>query len=44
VLTADQWLSYCQHKPAGTITVTFPNWWAGKGLLYNSFSCSSLHR
>ncbi len=44
VLTADQWLSYCQHKPTGTITVTFPNWWAGKGLLYNSFGCSSVRR
>jgi hypothetical protein len=40
--TADQWLAYCQHKPTGTITVSFPNWW-GKGLLYNSFSCGSLH-
>jgi hypothetical protein len=43
VLTADQWLRYCQQKPAGTITVTFPNWW-GKGLLYNSFGCSSVRR
>jgi hypothetical protein len=43
VLTADQWLSYCHRNPAGTITVTFPDWW-GKGLLYNSFSCSSLRR
>ena len=42
-LTADQWLSYCQRKPTGTITVTFPDWW-GKGLLYNSFNCSSLRR
>ena len=42
-LTADQWLAYCQHKPAGSITVAFPNWW-GKGLLYNSFSCTSLRR
>jgi hypothetical protein len=42
-LTADQWLAYCQHKPTGTITVTFTNWW-GKGLLYNTFSCSRLHR
>lgn len=42
-LTADQWLRYCQHRPSGTITVTFPNWW-GKGLLYNTFSCSSLRR
>jgi hypothetical protein len=43
-LTADQWLSYCQHKPTATITATFPNWWAGKGLLYNSFDCSNLRR
>ncbi len=43
VLTADQWLRYCQRKPTGTITVTFPDWW-GKGLLYNSFGCSSLRR
>lgn len=42
-LTAGQWLSYCQRNPAGTITVTFPDWW-GKGLLSNSFRCSSLHR
>lgn len=42
-LTADQWLSYCQHKPTGTITVPFPNWW-GKGMLYTTFNCSSLHR
>jgi hypothetical protein len=42
-LTANQWLSYCQRKPAGTITVTFPDWW-GKGLLYDSFGCSSLRR
>jgi hypothetical protein len=42
-LTADQWLAYCQHRPTGDITVSFPNWW-GKGLLYNTFGCSSLHR
>jgi hypothetical protein len=42
-LIADQWLAYCQHKPTGTIMVTFTNWW-GKGLLYNSFRCSSLRR
>ncbi len=43
VLTADAWLRYCQHDPAGRITVTFPNWW-GKGTLANSFSCASVHR
>jgi hypothetical protein len=43
VLTADAWLSHCQHDPAGTITVTFPNWW-GTGTLTNAFSCASLHR
>ena len=25
--TADAWLRYCQHRPAGTITVTFRDWW-----------------
>ncbi len=43
VLTADAWLRHCQRDPAGTITVTFPNWW-GKGTLANTFSCTSLHR
>ncbi|HEV2372729.1 MAG TPA: hypothetical protein VGS19_11220 [Streptosporangiaceae bacterium] len=40
--TADKWLRHCQHTPAGTITVTFPDWWAGKGHLATTFNCSSL--
>jgi hypothetical protein len=44
-LTADKWLRYCQHKPAGTITVTFPDWWGKKPAhLATTFSCSSLRR
>jgi len=43
VLTADAWLRYCQHRPAGTITVTFRDWW-GTVPLAITFSCSSLHR
>ena len=42
-LTADAWLRYCQHRPAGTITVTFHDWW-GKAKLATTFSCSSLRR
>jgi hypothetical protein len=42
-LTADQWLAYCQHKPSGNITVTFPNWW-GKGLLSSTFNCTDMRR
>jgi hypothetical protein len=42
-LTAGPWLRYCEHKPAGTITVTFPNWW-GTGNLSTTFNCSSLRR
>jgi len=41
--TADRWLRHCEHRPAGTITVYFPNWW-GTGQLANKFSCSSLRR
>ena len=43
VTTVDQWLRYCQHTPAGTITVTFTDWW-GKARLANTFPCSSLRR
>jgi len=43
VLTADAWLRYCQDRPAGTITVTFRDWW-GTVPLATTFSCSSLHR
>ena len=43
--TADKWLRYCQHKPAGTITVTFPDWWGKKPAhLATTVSCSSLRR
>ena len=43
--TADTWLRYCQYTPAGTITVTFPNWWGTQPAhLTNTFSCSSLRR
>jgi hypothetical protein len=42
-LTADQWLAYCQHKPSGNITVTFPDWW-GKGVLSSTFNCTDMHR
>jgi hypothetical protein len=41
--TADAWLGYCQQQPAGTITVTFPDWW-GRGKLATTFSCPSLRR
>jgi hypothetical protein len=43
VLTADRWLRYCQHRPAGTVTVSFRDWW-GKTRLATTFSCSSLRR
>jgi hypothetical protein len=43
VLTADAWLRHCRQDPAGSITVSFPNWW-GTGTLANTFSCASLHR
>jgi hypothetical protein len=43
--TAGQWLRHCQQSPAGTITVTFPDWWEpAKTELATTFSCSSLHR
>jgi hypothetical protein len=41
--TADAWLSHCQHDPAGSITVTFPDYW-GRIPLATTFSCSSLRR
>jgi hypothetical protein len=43
-VTASAWLRQCQHDPAGTITVTFPDWWGGKVPLATTFSCTSLHR
>src|SRR5215813_1948361 len=43
--TADAWLRTCQHAPAGTITITFPNWWgAPNSRLATTFSCTSLRR
>jgi hypothetical protein len=39
--TANAWLRHCQREPAGTITVTFHDWWA-KAPLANTFSCTSL--
>jgi hypothetical protein len=42
-LTAAAWLRHCQHRPTGTITVTFPDWW-GTSRLATTFSCSSLRR
>jgi hypothetical protein len=43
--TADKWLRHCQHRPAGTITVHFANWWGtGPAKLTTTFSCSSLRR
>ena len=42
--TADAWLRRCQHSPAGTITVTFRNWWGTPRLLHTTVNCSSLRR
>ena len=39
--TASAWLRHCQHRPAGTITVTFRDWW-GPARLATTFNCSSL--
>ncbi len=43
--TADRWLHYCKHTPAGTITVRFTDWWGmGPTELATTFNCSSLRR
>ena len=43
--TADKWLRYCQHRPAGTITVKFTDWWGlGPSELDTTFKCTSLRR
>jgi hypothetical protein len=42
--TANAWLRHCDRHPAGTITVSFKDWWGGKAPLTNTFSCTSLHR
>jgi hypothetical protein len=41
--TAGAWLRYCRHRPTGTITVTFRDWWGTKRLA-TTFNCSSLRR
>jgi hypothetical protein len=41
--TADTWLRQCQGSPAGSITVTFPDYWS-RVPLATTFSCASLHR
>jgi hypothetical protein len=41
--TANAWLRHCERHPAGTITVTFKDWW-GTAPLVNTFSCISLRR
>jgi hypothetical protein len=44
-LKAGKWLHRCQQNPAGTITVTFRNWWgSGSSQLATTFTCSSLRR
>jgi hypothetical protein len=44
-LTAHRWLRHCRREPAGTITVSFTDWWVtGQGKLATTFSCSSLRR
>jgi hypothetical protein len=40
---ADRWLSHCRHRPDGTITVSFHDWW-GTVPLSSTFRCTSLHR
>ncbi|HEV2370570.1 MAG TPA: hypothetical protein VGS19_00245 [Streptosporangiaceae bacterium] len=40
--TASNWLRRCQHTQAGTVTVTFRNWWGSPVRLATTFSCTSL--
>ena len=42
--TANAWIRHCERHPAGTITVSFKDWWGGKVPLTNTFSCTSLRR
>jgi len=42
-LRADRWLRDCKHNPAGTITVSFRDWW-GTASLASTFRCTSLRR
>jgi hypothetical protein len=41
--TVESWQNYCQRSPAGSITVSFPDYW-GPAPLNTAFSCSSLRR
>jgi hypothetical protein len=41
--TVNAWLGYCHHRPTGTITVTFTDWWSSARLA-NTLSCSRLRR
>ena len=44
-VTADKWVRHCRRRPAGTITVTFTDWWGtGPAQLTTTFNCSSLRR
>ena len=42
-LTADAWLRYCSHNPAGTITASYYDYWT-RTPVANTFSCASLRR
>jgi hypothetical protein len=42
--TVNPWLRHCQHRPAGTVTVTFRNWWGEPPRLAVTFNCSNLRR
>jgi hypothetical protein len=42
-VTAQTWLSQCQRDPAGSITVTFPDYWS-RAPLATTFSCASVRR
>ena len=45
VLKSDKWLHQCRRNPAGTITITFRNWWGAPNThLATTFSCTSLRR
>jgi hypothetical protein len=41
--TARAWLRDCRRRPAGTITVTFHDWW-GPARLATTFNCANLRR
>lgn len=41
-VTADAWLRQCERNPAGSITVTFPDYWGRAPLLATTFSCARL--